>query len=165
MYQGPPSQVAKVWGRLRWSGCVFLAPSHPMDANLHILGTFDWTPPACKQASARALMPAQSLIQAAEKGCLCPRRWTMRAALSVTFSMTMLLVGGCATLEPDAAHHAVTLTPPYRSPAAAAGRHQDRKRCEGRARCQIAASRRCGGRKVDEGPSNCAVRHHGSGPQ
>ncbi len=57
-------------------------------------------------------MNAQSLIQAAEKGCLCHPRWTMRAALSVTFSMTMLL-GGCTTLEPDAAHHGVTLTPPH----------------------------------------------------
>ena len=37
----------------------------------------------------------------------------MRAALSVIFSMTLLLLGGCVTPETGVAHHAVTLTPPY----------------------------------------------------
>ena len=37
----------------------------------------------------------------------------MRAALSVIFSMTLLLLGGCVSPEADVAYHAVTLTPPY----------------------------------------------------
>ena len=46
----------------------------------------------------------------------------MRAALSVIFSMTLLLLGGCVTPETDVAHHAVTLTPPYSDlPPAPAG--------------------------------------------
>ena len=36
----------------------------------------------------------------------------MRAALSVIYSMTLLLVGGCVTPETDVPHHTVTLTPP-----------------------------------------------------
>ena len=46
----------------------------------------------------------------------------MRAALSVIFSMTLLLVGGCVTPDTDVAHHVVTLTPPYSDlPPAPAG--------------------------------------------